>query len=52
MTSKSENIKRYPLSINVELFDKLKKYSKSEYKLINPKIIELIVDYVNKMEEK
>ena len=39
--------KQFPLYIDPKLFDKLKKKAEKEHKLVSPKIVELIMEYVN-----
>ena len=40
--------KRYPLSIDKDLFDRFKELTEGEYKVVNAKIVELIYKYVIK----
>ena len=49
---KDKDIKTYCLTINRKVFNKLKKYSKEEYKTINSKLTELIDNYVESKEKK
>ena len=44
--------KRYSMNIEKELYDRFQKASKSEYKLVNVKLIELIYNFVKDVENK
>ncbi len=39
--------KRYPLNVEMKLFERFKKKANKEHKLVNPKIVELILAYVD-----
>ena len=44
--------KRYLLGIDPNLFSRFKKHAEKEYKLVNVKIVELILNYVKEKEVK
>lgn len=46
-----DNKKKYLLNVDMKLFKQLKKKAKKEYKLVNPKIVELILAYVRGNDE-
>jgi hypothetical protein len=45
------NKKQYPLNIDKSLWKQFKMHTKSEYKSLNAKLVELIFEYVKKCEK-
>jgi len=38
---------RYPLRVEIKLFKQFRKKAKKEHKLVNQKLVELVLNYVN-----